>query len=263
MQLSVATWNVNSIRSRLEHVTQYLKSHSPDVLLLQETKIEDLHFPREPFEEAGYNLALHGQKTYNGVAIASRLPLEDIVPGLPEETVDQARYIEASLSLPGNRCLRVASVYVPNGQDVGSEKFPYKLGFLENLRTHAERMLAGHELVILGGDYNVAPFPMDVYDAPALDGSVCYHPVERERFRSLLHLGLYDAFRTLHPQSKAFSWWDYRQNSFARDHGLRIDHLLASAGVMDQMERCEMHRDERAREKPSDHIPVSCLLKLT
>lgn len=262
MQLSIATWNVNSIRSRLEHVTQYLKSHAPDILLLQETKIEDAHFPREAFEDAGYNLALHGQKTYNGVAIASRLPLEDVCIALPGETVEQARYIEASVSLPGNRSLRVASVYVPNGQDVSSEKFPYKLGFLENLRAHADHLLALHEWIVLGGDYNVAPFAMDVYDAPALDGSVCYHPAERQRFRALLNLGLYDAFRAFHPQVQAFSWWDYRQNSFGRDHGLRIDHLLVSAAVMDAMESSEMHRDERAREKPSDHIPVSCTLKL-
>jgi exodeoxyribonuclease-3 len=261
MSLSVATWNVNSIRSRLEHLTHYLNEVKPDVLLLQETKIEDEHFPREPIEDLGYNIALHGQKTYNGVAILSRLPLEDVAVRLPGETVDQARYIEASVSLPENQALRVASVYVPNGQSPDSEKFPYKLGFLENLAQHLKQLHVQHELLVIGGDYNVAPYPIDVFDPAGLDGTTCYHPAERERFRALLHLGYYDAFRTRYPETQAFSWWDYRQNSFQRNHGMRIDHLLLSPAAVDAMQDCTMHRAERTREKPSDHIPVMVTLK--
>ncbi len=260
MSLRIATWNVNSIRARIGHLADYLADESPDILLLQETKIEDHAFPREVLEERGYNLALYGQKTYNGVAIASRLPLEDVQFGLPGDSSGQARYIQATLSLPQDRALCVASVYVPNGQAVDSEKFPYKLHFLELLRQHAKELLRHYPLVVMGGDYNVAPYPVDVFDPSGLDGSVCYHPLERERFRALLHAGLYDAYRVQHPQTHAFSWWDYRQNAFARNHGLRIDHLLLSAQAVDHMIDCTMSTRWRALEKPSDHVPVTCSL---
>lgn len=260
MRLHIATWNVNSLRSRIEHVLNFLKNEAPDVVLIQETKVEDAHFPREAIEELGYNLAIHGQKTYNGVAILSRLPLEDVTHGLAGETIEQARYIEASISLPHNQSLRVASVYVPNGQAVDSDKFTYKLNFLQNLRTHAESLLSQQDYLVIGGDYNVAPYPIDVFDPAGLDGSVCYHPAEREQLRALMNQGLYDAFRCLHPQEKQFSWWDYRANQFARNHGLRIDHLLLNARAIDRLVDCAMHRHTREAEKPSDHIPVSCTL---
>lgn len=262
MKLRIATWNVNSLRTRLEHMSEYLHEDGPDILLMQETKTEDMNFPREVFEDKGYNLAIHGQKTYNGVAIASRLPLEDIRTSLPGETVEQARFIEAVISLPANRTLRVASVYVPNGQAVDSEKFPYKLGFLENLRSHLASLKGQQDMLVYGGDYNVAPFPADVYDPKALDGTVCYHPAERERFRGVLNLGYYDAYRTLRPGGDEFSWWDYRQNSFGRNHGMRIDHLLLCSQAMDHATECTMLRDWRAKEKPSDHIPVVCTLEI-
>ncbi|MBY0354891.1 MAG: exodeoxyribonuclease III [Rickettsiales bacterium] len=260
MQLRIATWNVNSIRSRLEHLLHYLQNEVPEILLLQETKCENSQFPAESLEDLGYNLAFHGQKSYNGVAILSRLPLEDIVTALPNESGEQARYIEAVVSLPQNQSLRVASVYVPNGQEVGSEKFTYKLSFLNNLFQHAKELLTEQSLLVMGGDYNVSPYAMDVYDAAKLDGTVCYHHSERERLRAIMNLGLYDAFRSLHPTTQEFSWWDYRANSFERNHGLRIDHLLLSAKALDVTQHCVMQKSERARDKPSDHIPVMCTL---
>jgi exodeoxyribonuclease III len=190
----------------------------------------------------------------------SKFPLDDITRGLAGDATDeQARYIEAVVSVQGG-ALRVASVYVPNGQDVGSEKFPYKLKFLERLRAHWAERLSYHEIAVLGGDFNVAPAPMDVYDHRTLDGSVCYHPAERERLRALMHLGLYDAFRVANPNAQQFSWWDYRGDGYARGLGLRIDHLLLSPMAVDALERCMIDETPRQQEKPSDHAPVMCTL---
>lgn len=259
-QISIATFNVNSIKARLPNVLAWLASAKPDIALLQELKCVDEAFPAMEIEELGYNLALFGQKTYNGVAILSKFPLDDVVRGLPgDASDDQARYIEAVASIPGG-AIRVASAYVPNGQDVASDKFPYKLKFLERLRAHWAERLAYHEIAVLGGDFNVAPAPLDVYDAKLLEGSVCYHPAERERLRALLHLGFYDAFRVLHPTEHQFSWWDYRGGGYKRGLGLRIDHLLLSPMAADRLTACIIDEAPRREEKPSDHAPVIATL---
>jgi exodeoxyribonuclease-3 len=261
MTLTIATWNVNSIKSRLHVLLPWLKEASPSIVLLQELKTTTDTFPYMEIEELGYNIAAHGQKTYNGVAILSKFPLEDIRTSLPGEDTDvEARYIEAVVSLPFS-ALRVASVYVPNGQSPDSDKFQYKLRFLARLRAHLESLLGFDEPLVVGGDYNVAPYPIDVYDPKRLDGTVCYHPLEREALRSILNLGFYDAFRTLHPQQQSYSWWDYRGNGFEAGHGLRIDHLLLSAYAVDKLQSCEIAQSLRALEKPSDHAPVICELK--
>lgn len=260
--ITIATFNVNSIKARLPNLLSWLKEARPDIVLLQELKCVDEAFPTLEIEECGYNIATHGQKTYNGVAILSKFPLEDITRGLPGDVADeQARYIEAVASIPGG-ALRVASAYVPNGQEVTSDKFPYKLAFFERLRTHWQERLTYHEIAVLGGDFNCAPEAIDVYDAAALDGSVCYHPAERERLRALFHLGLYDAFRTLHPTRQQFSWWDYRGNGYERGHGLRIDHLLLSPMATDCLTACIIDETPRQQEKPSDHAPVICTLSV-
>lgn len=276
LMISIATFNVNSVKARLTNLLAWLDEARPDIVLLQELKCVAEAFPAMEIEERGYNLAIHGQKTYNGVAILSKFPLEDVQRGLPEypspsrgedgrggaeETDPQARYIEAIASVPGG-AIRVASVYVPNGQAVDSEKFPYKLRFLERLRAHWQTQLAFHEIAVLGGDFNVAPAPVDVYDPVALDGSVCYHPAEREHLRALMHLGLYDAFRVAHPEAQQFSWWDYRGDGYARGHGLRIDHLLLSPLAADKLSTCIIDEAPRKKEKPSDHAPVVCTLGL-
>ncbi len=256
--ISIVTWNINSIRPRLSHLCEFLKSYQPDIVLLQEVKTEEEKFPYMEIEELGYHCAVYGQKTYNGVAILSKTQLEDVQRGLnPDDP--QARYIEAVTNTNG-LVLRVASVYVPNGQAVDSEKFPYKLNFLARLREHAAALLAYEEVLVLGGDYNVAPLPQDVYDAQKLDGTICYHPKEREALRAILHLGLYDAYRVLSPDEVAYSWWDYRGGGFQRDHGLRIDHLLLSPEATDRLKACEIIRSEREKDKPSDHAPVMCVL---
>ncbi len=260
--MKIVTWNVNSIRSRLQHVLDFLRAYSPDIVLLQELKVETAGMPMMEIEELGYNIAAHGQKTYNGVAILSKYPLDDIVTVLPGDESDvQARYIEAVASVPGG-VVRVASIYVPNGQAVDSDKFPYKLKFLERLKAHAETLLAYEEPLILGADYNVSPYREDVFDPVASEGHICYHPEERARLRALMNLGLYDAWRMLHPGVKEFSWWDYRAGCFEQNKGLRIDHLLLSPQAADALRSSEIVRSEREKEKPSDHAPVMATFAL-
>jgi exodeoxyribonuclease-3 len=258
--VSVATWNVNSIKSRLEHLSQWLKDASPDIVCLQETKTIDDAFPFVEIEELSYNVVIHGQKTYNGVAILSKFPIDDVIKGLPgDETDEQARYIEAVISLP-DKALRVASVYVPNGSEVGSEKFAYKMAFFDRLKHHMQSLLSYREICVIGGDYNVAPKDMDVYDTVSLAGSVCFHPDEQAKFRNLEHLGYYDAYRTMHPKKQEFSWWDYRGGSWQAGKGLRIDHLLLSPQAIDKLKNCVIDMAPRGKEKPSDHTPVICYL---
>lgn len=238
------------------NLLDWLRANPIDILLIQETKVMDEQFPAMELEDLGYNLAIHGQKTYNGVCIASKYPLEDVLRGLPGDDSDvQARYIEAVASVNG-AAIRVASAYVPNGQAVDSDKFPYKLKFYDRLYAHWAERMTYREIAVLGGDFNCAPSPIDVYDAKALDGTVCYHPAERERLRALFNLGLYDAWRAKHPGEQHYSWWDYRAGSYERRLGLRIDHLLLSAQAMDRLEDCVIDEGPRAQERPSDHAPV-------
>jgi exodeoxyribonuclease III len=259
--LTIATWNVNSVKSRLSHLLDWLKQDAPDIVLLQELKCQTDAFPAEDIEALGYNLAIHGQKTYNGVAILSKYPLEDVQTSLPEAPLDdQARYIEAVISLPHNHAVRVASVYVPNGQEVGSDKFDYKLAFMDALYLHFKNLLQLEEMLVIGGDYNVAPEDIDVYDPVRSAGMVCFHPLERAKFRSYLNAGMTDAYRALHPAKQQFSWWDYRAGAFEHNKGLRIDHLLLSAQATDVLENCEIVQKLRELERPSDHAPVSCRL---
>ena len=257
--VSIATWNVNSVKARMQHVLDWLKESQVDIALLQELKCEDDKFPTMESEELGYNVATHGQKTYNGVAILSKYPLDDITRGIPNFEDEQARYIEASVSLYGE-AIRVASIYLPNGQEVGSDKFRYKMKFFEALQAHAANLMTYDEAIVLGGDYNVAPESIDVYDPKRLDGTVCFHPDERQHFRRLQHAGWYDAFRITHGEDTQFSWWDYRGGSYQKGHGLRIDHLLLSPQATDRLQKSWVDETPRGWEKPSDHTPVLCEL---
>lgn len=286
--VTIATWNVNSVRSRIGHLRDWLARDKIDIILLQELKCMDDAFPAMEIEELGYNLALHGEKTYNGVAILSKFPLEDVSRGLPgDETDTQSRYIEALATTPAG-VLRVASVYVPNGSEVGSDKFAYKLGFLARLRAHARALLAHQEKLIIGGDYNIAPFDADVNDVPRWADSVLCHPDVRAPLRSMLNDGFYDAWKlknhtdithktrelggAISPRSSApcdlpsanhggnYSWYDYRAGAFEKNDGLRIDHLLLSPQAADSLKNCHIEMSLRALEKPSDHAPVVCTL---
>lgn len=252
MSLSIAAWNVNSVRTRLPHLLDFLKTESPDIVLLQETKCLDEQFPRMEIEELGYNIATHGQKSYNGVAILSKSPLEDVTHGLPGDSTDaQARYIEA-ITTTALGVFRVVSVYIPNGSEVGSEKYAYKQAFLERLLVHARTLRGYDEMLAIGGDYNIAPTDADVAHPQIWEGSVLTHPDMRTAFRKLTNLGLYDAGASTHD----YSWWDYRAGAYEKNDGLRIDHLLLSPQAADKLSSCNVITRMRALEKPSDHAPV-------
>lgn len=257
--VTIATWNVNSIKPRLQHLLDWLQECAPDIVLLQETKCINENFPYSEIEELGYSIAAHGQKSYNGVAILSKFPLEDISTGLPgDESDEQARYIEAVVTASPQHAIRVASVYVPNGQEPGSDKFAYKLAFLSRLYDHMQHLLSFEEILVVGGDYNVAPQAIDVYNPQQMAGSICFHPLEHKAFRSLLHLGMQNAFRALHPDRHQFSWWDYRAGAWSKNEGMLIDHLLLSPEAADRLTACDVHEGLRAKEKASDHVPVVC-----
>lgn len=251
--VSIATWNVNSVRPRLQHLLDWLREDKPDVVLLQEIKCVNDAFPAMEIEELGYNLALHGEKTYNGVAILSKFPLDDVRRGIPgNEDDERARYIEAVVLGPS--VFRVASVYVPNGQTTDSEKFPYKLRFLDRLRAHARTLLAHEEKLVIGGDYNIAPEDVDVHNVAEWAGSVLTHDEVRLRLRKMLFDGYYDAGAMT--GNHGYTWWDYRAGAFASDDGLRIDHLLLSPQAADALRECHVVKKLRELEKPSDHAPV-------
>lgn len=253
--MKIATWNVNSVKARLPNVFEWLRAADPDVVLLQETKCTDEEFPRLEFESMGYHLATRGQKTYNGVAVFSRAKIVEEVralPGDPER--GEARYIEAVL----DSGLRVISAYVPMGQSVESDRFPFKLAFLDALGRRARQLLAAEIPFVMGGDYNVCPEPIDLYDPAGWEGGVHFHIEERRRIRALLHLGLTDSFRALHPDEVCYSWWDYRGGAWQRDYGLRIDFLLCSPQVTDRLRASGIDRGCRDRDKCSDHVPVWC-----
>lgn len=261
--IKIATWNVNSIRSRITHLLDLLRSdNAPDILLLQELKCVDDAFPYMEIEDAGYNVAVHGQKTYNGVAVLSKFPIDEVIKGLPGNADDiESRYIECVISLP-ETALRVASVYVPNGQEPYSEKFQYKMAFFERLYAHAQNLLKYDEMLVIGGDYNVAPGPIDVFDPISLKGTTCYHPDEQQWFRALTGLGLTDIYRAMHPQTQGFSWWDYRAGAWQHNKGMRIDHLLLSPQAADRAISSGIDLTPRDKEKPSDHTPVWCGMKI-
>ena len=254
--MKIATWNVNSIKMRIPHLMDWVKQANPDIVLLQELKTTEDQFPRMAIEELGYNMAIIGQKTYNGVAILSKAPIEvehTALPGSPSD--EQARYVEAVV---GN--VRVASIYLPNGNPVGTEKFSYKLAWMDRLITHAQSLLALEEAVVLGGDFNVCPTDHDVYDPKGFTDDALCRPESRARFRALCHLGYTDALRTLHTELGLYTYWDYQAGRWNRDEGLRIDHLLLSPQAADRLVASDVDRGPRGMDKPSDHTPVWCEL---
>src|SRR6266446_7612355 len=260
--MKIATWNVNSVKARLDTVRTWLAQAAPEIVCLQEIKTTDEGFPADVFEGLGYNAVVHGQKSYNGVAILSKRPAEDVVRGLPEaEGDDHARYIEAVI--PGDSgVVRVASIYAPNGNPPGTERFAYKLAWLERLNRHIARLLALEEPLILTGDYNVIPTAEDCHDPRAWMGDALFQPETRAAFRRICNLGLTDAFRACHAEPHRYTFWDYQAGSWVKDHGIRIDHILLSPQAADRLVSCAIERHVRGWEKPSDHVPVFCELAI-
>jgi exodeoxyribonuclease III len=249
--MKLATWNVNSLKVRLPHVVDWLTSAQPDVLCLQETKVEDKNFPAADIEALGYRVAFCGQKTYNGVALISKLQAIDIVNAIPNFEDEQKRVLAATFD-----GVRVICVYVPNGQSLDSDKYQYKLKWLAALRDWLADEIKRHPKLALLGDYNVAPDDRDVHDPKAWEGNVLVSEPERAAFRAFLALGLKDSFRLFEQPEKIYSWWDYRMIAFRRNHGMRIDHILLSDALAPSCTSCVIDKAPRKLERPSDHTPV-------
>lgn len=260
--MKIATFNVNSVNARLDRVLAWFDLARPDVCAFQEIKCVDEKFPAEPFEERGYNVAVHGQKTYNGVALLSKYPLDDVIRGLPGDAADeQARYIEALVMPDGRAPVRICGIYLPNGNPAPGPKYDYKLAFMARLKARVETLLGFEEAFVLAGDFNVIPQTEDVHDPGAWKDDALFLPASRAAFRGIVNLGLTDAIRQIDPTRVLYTFWDYQAGAWEKDHGIRIDHLLLSPQAADRLTGAGVDRAERGKEKPSDHVPVWATLR--
>ena len=249
--MKLASWNVNSLKVRLPHLTAWLAKAQPDIVCLQELKLEDAKFPHADLEAAGYHAACYGQKTYNGVAILARPAVAEVSSGIPGFEDEQKRVIAATIG-----GLRVICVYCPNGQAVGSEKYDYKLRWFAALKDYLAAELSRHPELAVAGDFNVAPEDRDVHDPKAWEGQVHVSEPERAAWRALIGLGLQDSFRLFEQPEKIYSWWDYRMMGFRRNAGLRIDQILLSPALARRCTAASVDKEPRRLERPSDHAPV-------
>ncbi|MDF0597456.1 exodeoxyribonuclease III [Psychromarinibacter halotolerans] len=253
--MKIATFNINGIKARHQALSDWLDEAQPDVALLQEIKSVDEGFPREIFEDKGYNVETHGQKSFNGVAILSKFPLEDVTRGLPGDDEDeQARWIEATVV--GKRAVRLCGLYLPNGNPAPGPKYDYKLSWMERLKARAEALLASEEPALMAGDYNVIPQAEDAAKPDQWTDDALYRPETRAAFRRILNLGFTEAFRARVQGPGHYSFWDYQAGAWQKNNGIRIDHLLLTPQAADLMTGCGIDKDIRDREKPSDHVPV-------
>jgi len=254
--MRIATWNVNSIKQRVDNLAAWLKERAPDIVCLQETKCIDAAFPREPFEALGYNVAVHGQKTFNGVAILSKLPFDEVTPRLPgDDADDHARFMEAVVSTKSG-AVRIASIYLPNGNPPATEKYPYKLKWMDRLLRYAQERLALEEPLVLAGDYNAIPAETDVHDPAAWISDALFLPATRAKWRALCNLGLADALRATTDAAGLYTFWDYQAGAWQKNNGIRIDHVLLSPQAADRLVAAGIDKHVRAWEKPSDHVPI-------
>ncbi len=260
--MRIATWNVNSIKAHLDQVMGWLKAEKPDVVCLQEIKCEDQAFPAAHFEDMGYRSAVYGQKTYNGVALLSRLPLEDIQTGLPgDDTDEQARFIAAT-AVDDKLAVRVCGLYLPNGNPAPGPKFDYKLRWMRRLRDYAASQLKSEQLLVFAGDYNIIPASSDAKHPQNWVTDALYLPQSREAYESLKYLGFTESFRSLHPLASGdYSFWDYQAGAWQKNNGIRIDHLLLSPQAADRLVASRIHKPLRGHEKPSDHVAVEITLQ--
>ena len=255
--MKIATFNVNSINARLPRILEWFDAAKPDVAVLQEIKCVDEKFPALEFEDRGYNVEVHGQKTYNGVALLSKFPLDDVARGLPgDKDDDQARYIEGLVCPDGAEPMRVCGLYLPNGNPAPGPKYDYKLKWMTRLKKRAQALLADEEAFVMAGDFNVIPQAEDVYDPAGWADDALFRPESRAAFREILYLGFTDAIRQQNPNGVLYTFWDYQRGAWEKDHGIRIDHILLSPQAADRFKSAGVDRKERGKEKPSDHVPV-------
>jgi exodeoxyribonuclease-3 len=254
--MRIATWNVNSVKQRIENLTAWLAERAPDIVCLQETKTVDEAFPRQEIEALGYNVAVHGQKAFNGVAILSKFKLDEVTPRLPGDPADDhARFIEATVSTKSGS-LRVASIYLPNGNPAGTDKYTYKIKWMKRLAQYTHERLQLEEPLIMAGDYNVIPTAADVHNPAAWITDALFLPETREKFRSLINLGLTDAMRAVSDDAGLYTFWDYQAGAWQKNWGIRIDHLLLSPQAADRLTTAGIDKHVRSWERPSDHVPV-------
>ncbi len=259
MALKIAAWNVNSIMARLPTALKVFDAVNADVWCLQEIKCEDARFPRFEIEAMGYNIETFGQKSYNGVAILSKHRIEEFHRGLPGFEHEHARYLEAVIAAPDGP-VRVASIYAPNGNPIGSEKFGFKLAFMEALQTHLRGLLRDEERFVIAGDYNVIPRDVDCHDPRVWTSDALFQPETRAAYRALLNLGLSDAYMQADGAAHRYTFWDYQAGAWQKDHGIRIDHLLLSPQAADRLQSVEIFKAARAMDKASDHVPIAASL---
>ncbi|NRB11599.1 MAG: exodeoxyribonuclease III [Rickettsiaceae bacterium] len=258
MSFKIVTWNVNSIKIRIKHLLELIKKNQPDIICLQELKCLTDDFPYEAFEDLSYNLYVHGQKTYNGVAIFSKIPADNISYDFPNNPIpDQARFIEITAKLPIGYS-RVISLYAPNGGTVGGDKFITKLQFYDEFTKYLSSIKSFAEHIFIGSDYNIAPFDIDVYDPLALQDSTCFTQTERNKLRTILNSGFVDNYRIKHPDKQEFSWWDYRAGAWQKNQGMRIDTIISNSSAANYISDCIIDLESRKKSKPSDHAPVIC-----
>ena len=255
MALKIAAWNVNSILARLPTALKVFDDVGADIWCLQEIKCEDARFPRFEFEAMGFNVETYGQKSYNGVAILSKHRIEETIRGVPGLDHEHARYIEAIIAAPGGP-IRVGSIYAPNGNPIGTEKFQFKLAFMESLRAHLRDLLKLEERFVIAGDYNVIPRDVDCHDPRVWANDALFQPETRAAYRALLHLGVTDAYMQADSAAHRYTFWDYQAGAWQKDHGIRIDHLLLSPQAADRLAGIEIFKKARSLEKASDHVPI-------
>jgi exodeoxyribonuclease-3 len=254
--MRIATWNVNSIKQRLDNLLTWLQEREPEVACLQETKCTDEAFPREAIEALGYNVAVHGQRAFNGVAVVSKLRFDETIARLPgDDEDDHARFLEVVVS-SGPRAIRIASIYLPNGNPAGTDKYVYKLRWMDRLLHYADGRLRLEEPLVLAGDFNVIPAPVDAHDPAAWAGDALFLPQTRARFNALMHLGLTEAVRATTDAEGIYTFWDYQAGAWQKNAGIRIDHMLLSPQAADRLTAVGIDKHTRGWEKPSDHVPV-------
>jgi len=253
--MKIATWNVNSVRTRIANILDWIKKENPDILCLQEIKVINDSFPREVFEDLGYNLIINGQKSYNGVATLSKYLIEDSIVKIPLYEDDQARYIETILSV-NSQVMRIINIYLPNGNPYPGEKFDYKIEWMRALRNHIKSLNIRDELFILLGDFNVIPEYLDAYDAEKWIDDALFTIQTRKEFRKIVDLGLTDTYRSLYPNARDFTFWDYQRGAWQKNQGIRIDHMLTSPLLIDRVNNIFIDKNERDKNKPSDHVPI-------
>ena len=256
--MKIATWNVNSIRARIDNIKKYLKSSSPDIALLQEIKTEEHSYPFDELNKLGYISYVNGQKSYNGVSILSKNKLNEINKILPGDKIKQSRLISAKIKIK-NKDIEIINIYVPNGNPVDTEKYTYKLNWIDLFIEEINKKLKSNNHVIIAGDFNIIPEEKDVYAPEKYLNDALFRLEVRKKYRNLINLGLYDVFRNFNKNSGCYTFWDYMQGSWQKNNGLRIDHVLVSSGLIDLIKKIEIKKTIRNQAKPSDHAPVECV----